>query len=64
MSQQWLYARDQITINAALAAKIWAEAGGLRSPASGGTIVLAARVCSQDPSDPWAPEKTSARRAP
>ena len=58
MSQQWLYARDQITINAALAAEISAEAAAGHL-ASGDTIVLAARVCSQDPSYLWAPEYVS-----
>jgi hypothetical protein len=62
MSQQWLYARDQITINAALAAEISAEAtaGHL---ASGDTIVLAARQCTQDPSYLWAPQYTSSSGA-
>ncbi len=58
MSQQWLYARDQITINAALAAEISAEAAAGHL-ASGDTIVLAARQCTQDPSYLWAPQYQS-----
>ena len=54
MPQQWVYARDQITINSDLAALIVNEAAG--HLAAGDTIVLAARTCAQDPAFLWKPQ--------
>jgi peptidoglycan hydrolase CwlO-like protein len=56
VANQWLYARDQITINSDLAgivagqAQLPATSGGL-SP--GDTVVFAARQCTQDPTFVW-----------
>ncbi len=56
MANQWLYARDQITINSDLAgivagqAQLSATSGGL---STGDTVVFAARQCTQDPTFVW-----------
>src|SRR5215472_13887289 len=53
---QYLYARDVITINSALDAVIQAETGA-KHLSPGDTIVLAARVCMQDPTYTWKPAR-------
>src|SRR5947207_11421406 len=55
MAQQWLYARDRITINGDLNTLIQAEISA-NHIGTGDTIMLAARTCIQDPAYTWAPK--------